>query len=152
LPFCHISLKAEKPRNPAYPESLKSLGDHLRKKRLDLKLFQRDVAQIVGADTTTVFYWESNRVTPSLKYLPKIIDFLGYVPLDILPEKPGEKIAFYRRLLGLGQRELGRLLGIDPSTLWKWENGKSQPSPKLFEKLEGFFKGSLAEIEGEKIK
>jgi len=72
--------------------------------------------------------------------------------LDILPEKPGEKIAFYRRLLGLGQRELGRLLGIDPSTLWKWENGKSQPSPKLFEKLEGFFKGSLAEIEGEKIK
>jgi transcriptional regulator with XRE-family HTH domain len=137
LPFCHICLKAEKPKNPAYPESLNSLGDHIRKRRLDLKLLQKEVAKRLEVDTTTITNWELNRTSPSLPFLPRIIEFLGYVPLSILPEKPGEKIAFYRKMAGLNQEELARQLGIDPTTLWRWEKGKSQPSKKLLEQLIG---------------
>ena len=44
MPFCHIQLTARKPPSPAYPRELKTLGDHLRKRRLDLGLLQPDVA------------------------------------------------------------------------------------------------------------
>ena len=51
LPFCKIELKAPKPLYPiGYPQILKTLGDHIRKKRLDLGLLQRDVAKMI--DTT----------------------------------------------------------------------------------------------------
>jgi transcriptional regulator with XRE-family HTH domain len=127
----------------SYPKVLQTLGDHLRKQRLDLKLHQREVAQILGADTDSVTNWEKNRTAPTLPFLPKIIEFLGYVPLSIIPRNYGEKIALYRKLAGLSQEELARRLRVDPGTLGKWENGKSQPSPKLFQKLEDFFKENL---------
>jgi hypothetical protein len=47
LPCCQIRLKAQKPLPSAYPQTLKTLGDHLRKRRLDLQLFQKDVAQML---------------------------------------------------------------------------------------------------------
>lgn len=48
LPFCNIRLRDQKPLPHAYPAESKTLGDHLRKKRLDLGLFQKDVARILG--------------------------------------------------------------------------------------------------------
>jgi transcriptional regulator with XRE-family HTH domain len=111
------------------------LGDHLRKKRLDLKFLQKEVAQILGSDTTTVNNWEKNRTSPSLPFLPRIIAFLGYVPLAILPENMGERIVVYRRLSGLSQEDLARRLGIDSGTLGRWENGKSKPLKRIMEKL-----------------
>jgi hypothetical protein len=45
LPFCKIVLKAKKPASALYPKKLNTLGDHLRRKRLDLKLFQKEVAR-----------------------------------------------------------------------------------------------------------
>jgi hypothetical protein len=40
LHFCEVTLTAKKPLSEAYPKTLKTLGDHLRKRRLDLNLFQ----------------------------------------------------------------------------------------------------------------
>ena len=37
LPFCHFSLKSKKPSSSQYPRVLLTIGDHLLKKRLDLK-------------------------------------------------------------------------------------------------------------------
>jgi DNA-binding transcriptional regulator YiaG len=61
LPFCKLTLTAPKPLlSKAYPEYLQTIGDHLRRKRLDLKLYQKDVAQILGLDTTSIWNWENN--------------------------------------------------------------------------------------------
>jgi DNA-binding XRE family transcriptional regulator len=87
-----------------------------------------------------------NRTAPTLLFLPKIIEFLGYVPLSIMPRNSGKKIAFYRRLLGLSQEGLARRLGIDPGTLSKWENGKSQPSEELLQKFMAFLGEGLSAI------
>jgi DNA-binding XRE family transcriptional regulator len=54
----------------------KTLGEKIRKHRIDLALFQKDVAKLVGVSTYTVTYWEKDRVKPSLKNLDKITQFL----------------------------------------------------------------------------
>jgi len=100
---------------------LKTLGDHLRKKRLDLGLLQKDVAKILGVSKDTVCNWENNRTSPSLRSIPRIVKFLGYIPYDIQGKTPGEELRLLRRTLGLSQKKLAAELGIDPSTLWRWE-------------------------------
>ena len=139
LPFCKVTLKAQKPASVAYPKTLKTLGDHMRKKRLDLKLFQKELAQKIGVDENSLCNWEKNRASPSLYFIPKIIQFLGYVPDFLQANTPGEKIVISRRVLGLTQKELAHRLGIDPTTLGRWERGKSQPPKKHLVRIDTLF-------------
>jgi len=90
LPFCKVTLKGQKPVSAAYPKTLKTLGDHLRKRRLDLKLLQKELAQKLDISETSIYNWENNRASPSLYLIPKIMKFLGYIPDDISP-RPREK-------------------------------------------------------------
>ena len=82
LPICHIELKAQKPNRKPYPKELKTYGDHLRKKRLDLNLSQPQVAKIINITTDSITNWELNRNNPSLKQVQKIILFLEYTPIN----------------------------------------------------------------------
>jgi transcriptional regulator with XRE-family HTH domain len=101
-----VALRAQKPILPAYPKELKSLGDHLRKRRLDLKLQQIDVGSRLGVTVCTLRNWEKNRNTPRIRHLPKIIDFLGYQPRDEGCQTLGERIIKERQRLGLSQKKL----------------------------------------------
>ena len=65
---------------PTYPVRPSSLGQHLRKRRLDLKLQQHEVAVQLGATEPAVWGWEHNRSSPALRFMPKIIEFLGCDP------------------------------------------------------------------------
>lgn len=78
-----VTLWAKKPVNPAYPAGLNTLGDHLRKTRLDRGLSQPEVARALNVATDTVSGWELNRNQPSLKHAKAITDFLGYIPFEI---------------------------------------------------------------------
>lgn len=66
-----------------------TLGGHLRKKRLDLGLRQKKVAERLGVDKDSVYNWETNRYSPSLRVVPRIIQFLGYLPYEIAELSPG---------------------------------------------------------------
>jgi len=48
-------------RIPAKPQTV---GDHIRKRRLSLKLFQKDVAEQIGVEKTSIANWERNRFYP----------------------------------------------------------------------------------------
>ncbi|MBI1805486.1 MAG: helix-turn-helix transcriptional regulator [Ignavibacteria bacterium] len=61
----YLTLKTRKPCNKAYPRDLRTLGDHIRKRRLDLGLHQKDVAARVNATTSSVTNWEKNRTSPT---------------------------------------------------------------------------------------
>lgn len=58
------------------------MGDHIRKRRLNPGLLQKDVAERVGVSESTMYLWEKNRNNPKpLAHLfEKIIEFLGYHP------------------------------------------------------------------------
>jgi transcriptional regulator with XRE-family HTH domain len=135
LPMCQIQLKAQKPLNSAYPVSLITVGDHIRKKRLDLSLTQKAVAKLCGVDECTVTNWEKNHSQPRLYLLPKIIEYLGYLPFELANETIGNKIIAYRMEHGLSQRILAELLSVDETTIRDWENGKHKPSKKLLERI-----------------
>jgi len=143
LPFCHLALTALKPPPAAYPRELNTLGDHLRKRRLDLGLLQRLVAQRLGVTKETIYNWENNRTCPPNRFVPRIIHFLGYAPYDTEPEALGKRIVLWRRTLGLTQRELARRLGVDPSTLGRWERGEGRPTSKYRDRLLAFLADQL---------
>jgi DNA-binding XRE family transcriptional regulator len=87
LPFCKVSLKAQKAPAPAYPETLKTLGDHLRKRRFDLRLLQRQAAQKLGVDKTSVHNWETTGPRRRFLSCPKLLNLF-----DIFPLRPLTKI------------------------------------------------------------
>ena len=93
LPFCQITLTAQKPLK--IPKNLKTLGDHIRKHRIEIGLFQKDVACILGVDECSIYHWENNRCEPQLRYLPRIIKFLGYEPEIFTGETLGERLKRY---------------------------------------------------------
>jgi transcriptional regulator with XRE-family HTH domain len=141
VPFCHFRLVGRKPLDPAYPRHLHTLGDHLRKRRLDLGLPQREVAEMLGVAESTICGWEVGRTSPQLRFIPRIITFLGYDPLDeVSHETLGERIVATRQRLGMTQRQLARALGVDPTTVGRWERGAGKPSRSLKERLEEFLR------------
>jgi transcriptional regulator with XRE-family HTH domain len=118
---------------------LETFGDHLRKKRLDLKLLQKDVARIIGVDEASVHNWERDLRKPSIAIIPKILKFLGYVPFEITTGSLEEKIKTQRRILGLSQKALAKRLKIDPGTLARLEKGKGRPTKEFLQTLSDFF-------------
>ena len=82
---CEIVLKA--PRLCLYCEieECTTLGDHIRKTRIEVNEPQGCVGQMLSVKTDTITNWELNRNTPQVKYVPKIIKYLGYTSLFHLP-------------------------------------------------------------------
>jgi transcriptional regulator with XRE-family HTH domain len=129
LPFCHAELRASKPKPEGYPNEINTLGDHIRTRRLDLKLLQKQVADQIGVHEQTITGWERNATVPEVRYIPAIIQFLGFNPLPEASSLPGH-LATARRALGLSQRKMAGKLGVDPATLMGWEAGRHQPTRK----------------------
>ncbi|MDM1048337.1 recombinase family protein [Sphingobacterium hotanense] len=59
------------PLNPS------TLGEHIRKRRMELQLFQKDVAAIFNVSEDCITYWENNISEPQIQYYPPIFGFLG---------------------------------------------------------------------------
>jgi DNA-binding XRE family transcriptional regulator len=62
------------------PTCLTTLGDHIRKRRLNLGLSQREAAHIIGVEQCSVYNWEKRGMNPAQRVQSAIIDFLGYDP------------------------------------------------------------------------
>ena len=106
----------------------KTLGDHIKKKRFDLELSRRVVAETLDISVDAVKQWETNKVSPNVSLVPRVIEFLGYIPYsDPAGMSSGDKILTCRRLAGLTQAGLASRLGINAGTVAGWENGRSIP-------------------------
>jgi DNA-binding XRE family transcriptional regulator len=78
LPFYFSTRGAKKPKDSAYPAELRPVGDHIRARRLDFGLFQKDGAKEIGVTTDTITNWKNGDSTATLKSWPKVTRFLGY--------------------------------------------------------------------------
>jgi len=127
-----------KSRDISYPAKPISIGDHIRKKRMGLKLLQKDVAIILNVSEDCVTYWENNRSKPQIKYYPQIIKFLGYYPFKLDLATFNNRIMAYRCLNGLSQKSFADMMNVDPKTLVQLSNGKGSKSQrKRIEKFLG---------------
>jgi len=90
----------------------------------------------------SVYLWEANRVAPTLPFLPKIIEFLGYCPFDPAWSS-GERLTWIRRYFGLSQEAMARRLRVDPGTLARWERGERELKGDHLRRLEKIIGGSV---------
>ena len=129
MPFPHVTISAQKPLNPEYPVDPQTIGEHIRKKRMDLGLWQKDVAKMIGTNTSTITNWELGHAEPLIRYIPAIIGFLGYIPFEI-GDSLSEKLRAYRKIRGLSRKRASLEIGVDEGTWWKWE--KEIVTPRFF--------------------
>lgn len=117
-------------------ERPKTLGERLLNKRLEKGLFQKEVAVLLGVSEDAYRFWENGSSYPRIKYFPKIIEFLGYVPFEVDSSSSlSGKITLYRYLHGLTYREFGKLFGVDGSTIRSWELEEFVPSKTKLNKI-----------------
>ncbi|MGD0061209.1 MAG: helix-turn-helix domain-containing protein [Verrucomicrobiia bacterium] len=64
----------------ASPVEPKTVGEHVRRRRLQLHLFQSDLATVFGVDVVTIGGWEKNSQQPAKRFMPRIVNRLGYDP------------------------------------------------------------------------
>jgi len=121
LPFVRVRLKSLI-RRP-YDFEPKTLGDHIRRRRLVLSITQEETAHRLGVNTWTVLNWETGATKPVIQFIPALVAFLGYDPEPVDQETLAGRLIAKRRLLGLSQREAARFLAIDPVTWAGWELG-----------------------------
>lgn len=100
-----------------------SVGDHIRKKRLQLGLFQREVAQRLGVSPWTILNWEKGNTEPTIFSVPTILEFLGYDPYPE-SETIQEHLVAKRRKMGWSIKEAAEIVGVDPGTWGNWERGQ----------------------------
>jgi predicted transcriptional regulator len=70
-----------------YPATPKTLGEHLRKKRVDMQLSMTQLANLLGLgiSDTAIEKWEKNQNRPTEEHRKRIIEFLGFNPAQINP-------------------------------------------------------------------
>lgn len=144
---CKIQLRGKRPINPAYPVELNTLGDHLRKVRLDRGLSQPDVAKILKVSTDMVTCWELNRNQPTAKSSKAIIDFIGYVPFKLEDCSLGKRLYYARLMTGKTQRQVSEMIGCDESNLRFIELGQRTPLEKIREKVHDYTKAVFGPFE-----
>ena len=141
MPFCHLTIKAQRPLHPrrwkctqVVAEQPTTIGDHIKNRRLKLHLLQRTVAEDLCVHTESLKNWERGVGVPSVRQIPRIIEFLGYDP-EPEPETLVRRLAYVRRRLGMTQEDLAKAIDVDPGTILRWEKGEGVPSAKKLERL-----------------
>jgi transcriptional regulator with XRE-family HTH domain len=109
-----------------------SLGEHLKKRRIELRLMQAEVAKQMGEKSSTYANWENGFYAPSRKKLSKIIKFLGFDPFKSAGDEPplrlfGDHLKERRFDLGFSQDTAARHFGVHVTTYRDWEHSRRRP-------------------------
>jgi len=97
LPWTPVTLRSLKPKD--FRENPRTLGECLKKRRLEQGLLQRQTAAQIGVSVDTYRRWEMDQVAPYAPAWRRIISFLGYDP-GPPPQTLGEQLRNRRRVLG----------------------------------------------------
>ena len=113
-----------------YAREPKTLGEHLKKRRYELGLRQKDVADKLEIGPSTYITWETDQAEPEIRYWPQIIAFLGRDPFANRGGTLGERLQARYRELGIPRKRAAVLIGIDEGTLLRYERGKWRPGKR----------------------
>ena len=121
MPFVRVRLTCRKPKD--FLENPETLGEHIRKRRIELALTLKQAAARLGVTDCTVINWEHNRTEPPVIAIPAIVQFLGYNPFPT-PTTLAERLLAKRRAMGWTINQAARTVEVDPGTWRDWEAGK----------------------------
>jgi transcriptional regulator with XRE-family HTH domain len=134
LPFCRVTAhRVRCPHGPyfkavtGYPENPKTIGEKIRKRRLDLGLRQIEAARMIGCDKMSIVNWERGHSVPRINRMAGVTRFLGFNPFPC-GGTLAQQLVNHRKALGRTQKEFARQIGVDPSTLSRWERGEREPN------------------------
>lgn len=116
-------------------------GAVLARARTKAGLTIKELSKRTGVSELTISAWERNVNRPQVASFAKVASYLG-VPLDTLGHV--SEVAAARILLGLTQKELGRLLGVSRFRIQEWEAGRCEIPAGIVAKISSL----LAEADG----
>lgn len=122
---------------PTYPKNPKSIGEIIRKARMDKGLQTKELAQALEVSPDSVINWELRGRKPRYRHIGMLEKILGInLPVSLLykgypakAETISQKIKRKRLELSLSQKELARMLGVNKDTIKDWEDGKGMKKP-----------------------
>ncbi len=160
MPFCDKTICVSRAkylpsrsRGIPVPKQPQTIGDHLRKRRLELGILQAEAARRVS--TVTLSRWECDKVYPTWPQQPPVTAYLGYDPFtnpalgsprsnetpsiaSLSPEAPvniGKAIIQHCLKTRKTRKQFAKELGLSPKTVWNWETGRRQPSASLLDRI-----------------
>jgi transcriptional regulator with XRE-family HTH domain len=113
------------------------LGGHLKKRRRELGLLQREASERMGIQRDTYVNWEKGRTEPVASQFRPIVAFLGYDPTPE-PQTLAERVEAKQRRLGASLAQVARYLGWDPGSLKRYLDGTWRISLNRRDALEAF--------------
>ncbi|HJP62274.1 MAG TPA: helix-turn-helix transcriptional regulator [Mucilaginibacter sp.] len=116
----------ENPNVQRIPTNPQTLGEHIRKVRIERGMLQKAVAQILNVDEDSITAWENGRSQPQVRFCPKILAFLQYNPFSHDLGTVSGRLRHVRLSMGYSVKLFAPLLTVDPDTLTKWERGKGK--------------------------
>ena len=122
MPFCSLTLTAKKPSKT--PENPKTIGEHIKKRRLEMALTQAQLARRLSVSECTITGWKKNRSNPTSRCFPTMVELSGYISQLSTAPTLGQKMVQYRRRRGINQETMAEQLGVDPTTLGRWDRGE----------------------------
>jgi transcriptional regulator with XRE-family HTH domain len=138
VPFCRqtpLTLKALRTKD--YSETPQTLGGHLKKRRRELGLLQREAAERMGIQRDTYVNWEKDKTKAVASQFRPVVAFLGYDPSPAA-KTLAEQVEAKRRELGVTFEQVAKYLGWDPGSLARYLNRTWALSPTRAEVLERF--------------
>jgi DNA-binding transcriptional regulator YiaG len=127
IPFSELTVSIPLPDKRPFPNSLQTIGDHIKTHRLTHCIPIKEVIAQLGINRETLRGWELGLFEPLVKHYPGISALLGYFPFAIDESSLARKIKTYRFKKGLTQRQFADLLHTDTTTVWQWETRKRIP-------------------------
>ncbi len=116
-----------------------TLGDHIRKARIERGQYQSDLAKLFRVTTDTVTCWELNRNKVGREYYPIIKKYLGYLPDGFELTELANKLVYYRWEHNLCIKALAKEIGVDCSCIKRAELGSNNFQKQTLQKFINFF-------------
>jgi transcriptional regulator with XRE-family HTH domain len=146
VPFCRQTPFTPRVlRAKDYSETRQTLGEHLKKRRRQLGLLQREAAERMGIQRDTYVNWEKDKTRPVASQFRPVMAFLGYDPTPA-PQTLSERLKSKRRQLGVTFAQVARYLEWDPGTLTRYLNGTWRMSPARAATLDAFLSAGTTEL------
>ena len=140
LPLIHIVVPVRELLEEA------TVGEKIAFYRFKANLTQRELAEMIGIDDSTLMKYENDKLCPNLEIINRISRKLNILPdfiyddyLSFISYPYYIKIKEIRNHLMLTHKDLAAILNISYKTIARWENRRAEPSKLNFEKLKKLF-------------